>query len=311
MEYQPSGSASAACALHPDQPAQSICGRCGNFMCATCTEHGTYEACPTCREITGDVPGFTWTRSQYSLDGIFSFAWERFTREWVMLSLAALIFLVVIAAFSFVSQLLQLAGTAVHPAVGGGMGVVGSVLQSILQATLTGGFMVVIYDVMKGRQVDLGRMFGQFSNLGTYAVVTLLMMAIVFGTLLVVGLGAGVGWLLGQETGLAIGIGAGTVLIIVPAIWLALPFMFVEMEVALGGEKRGVQVLTNAFRLAEAHRLWMLLFWFIGFLITLFGVLLCCVGLLPALALGNMLKTGLYLALRNGSGLPPLRGQVQ
>ena len=313
MDYQPPsgfGAAGAQCAIHPDQTAQSACTRCGNFMCATCTENGTFDACPSCRQLTGDIPGFGHTRDNYSLDGILSFAWERFKKDWVMLSLAALVFMVVVGGANFVVQILQRIGMAIDPIVGAGFSVVGSILQSVIQGVITGGFVVVLHDAFKGRSTDIGRMFGQFKNLGSYAVATMLMVALVFGLMIVVGIAAGIGYVLGRETGAGVGAIIGGVIIIVPAIWLTLPFMFINMEIALGGETRGVQALTNSFRLADGHRLWMFLFYFVSGLITLGGIIACCVGFFPAYALAMMLQLGLYLALRNGSGLPPMRGQI-
>ncbi len=317
MDYQPPSGASmgpgptgAQCAIHPDQAAQTACTRCGNFMCATCSEMGTFDACPSCRQLTGDIPGFSHTRDNYSLDGILSFAWERFKKDWVMLSLAALVFMIVAGGASFVTQILQAIGTAIDPLVGAGLSVVGSVIQSILQGVITGGFVVVLHDAMKGKSVDIGRMFGQFSNIGTYAVVTLLVFALVFGLMIVVGIAAGIGFAVGGQDGALVGGIIGGVLIIVPAIWLTLPLMFIHMEVALGGETRAVQALSNAFRLADGHRLYLFLFYFVAGLLSLGGVIACCVGLFPAYALAMMLQLGLYLALRNGSGLPPMRGQV-
>jgi hypothetical protein len=39
----------------------------------------------------------------------------------------------------------------------------------------------------------------------------------------------------------------------------------------------------------------------VGGLVTLAGVLACCVGMLPAMGLSYLLMGGLYLTLRNGS----------
>ncbi len=307
MDYQPPA---APCPLHPEQGAQSICARCGNFMCGVCTEGGTYDACPTCRQLTGDVPGFIWTRGSYSLDGILSFVWDRFKKEWVMLSLAALIYFVVVFGAGLIGNVLQAVGMAIHPAVGAGLAVAASIIQYVVQAVITGGFVVIAYDVMKGRAVDLGRMFGQFRNFGAYTVATLLVFALLLTLAIPVGIGAGIGYAIGEETGLFIGMGIGSVIAIFPGFWLLLPWMFLEMEIALGGESSGVQALVSSFKLADGHRLWMFLFGFLAWLMIFGGALLCCIGALPGFALATMLKLGLYLALRNGSGLGPMRGEV-
>ena len=40
---------SAACATHPDRPAQGVCGRCGTFICTGCTVSG--DLCGPCRTL--------------------------------------------------------------------------------------------------------------------------------------------------------------------------------------------------------------------------------------------------------------------
>lgn len=304
------GQSGATCAVHPVRSAQSICARCGNFMCTECTDNGTHEACPSCRALTGDLPGFHWNRETFTLDGLMGFSWEHFKREWVMLSLAALVFFVVLFGFGFVGNILQVVGNAIHEAVGAGFAVIGQFLQSIVQATLTGGFVVLVYGVMRGESADIGKLFSQFSKLGTYAVVTLIYFGLVLIPVGALAAVVGVIWYAaGEEVGLVAAIVAG-LLAIVPLIWLAMPFVLTNMEIALGGETSGSQVVKNAFALANGKRLWMFLFSLVVGLIATGGALACCVGILPAIGLGQILTTALYLALRNGSGLPPLRPQV-
>ncbi len=300
----------APCPLHAQEGAQSICTRCGNFMCGVCTGGGTWEACPNCRQLTGDIPGFVWTRQNHDLGGILSFVWGRFQREWVMLSLAALIYGVVVFAAGLVNNVLQLVGTAIHPAVGGGLAIGGAIVQYVVQAVISGGLAVVLYDVMKGRAVDLGRMFGQFRNFSTYFIGILLVFALSLVVIIPIGIGAGVGYAVGEETGMLAGIGVGSLIAVVPAVWLLLPWMFLEMEIALGGERSGVQALMSSFKLADGNRLWMVLYWILGLVFGIAGLLAFCVGALPAFALATMLKLGLYLALRNGAGLSPMRGDI-
>jgi uncharacterized RDD family membrane protein YckC len=37
------------CTVHPGNPADQVCGRCGNFMCRLCAIHvGTMRVCPAC-----------------------------------------------------------------------------------------------------------------------------------------------------------------------------------------------------------------------------------------------------------------------
>lgn len=301
-------SASPTCAVHSDRPAQSICARCGNFVCVECSDYGTYESCPSCRALTGELPGFTWTRETFSLDGLMGFAWENFKREWVMLSLAALVFMAVLFGASLATNLLQVAGAAIHPVAGGAMQLVSTVVQNLVQGVLTGGLVAVLYGVMKGQAADIGRMFSQFSSLGAYAVATLLQFVVVIVPVAVMaGIAVALRAAVGRDA-MAVAIIVGVVVLIIPAIWVLLPFTLVPMEIALGGETNGTQAVKNAFAIARGKRLWMVLFGIVSGFILLVGALLCCIGVLPAFALTQMLTTALYLALRNGSGLQPMRG---
>ena len=293
----------AQCAIHVDQRAQSICSRCGNFMCNTCAEGGRQEACPTCRDVTGAAT-FPFDRNNYSLDGVLGFSWGHFKREWLMLSVALLVYFVVLIGVSFVSQILQAIGNVVDPKVGIVMLVPGQAIQTLTQMILTAGLGLMFWEVFRGRAVDIGRIFSPFSRFSTFVVATFVQLGILLAGATVLAIPAGIGYLIGQENGAIAGVVIGAVLVIFPLIWLTIPLMFVPFEVAFGGETSGVQAVKNAFRIVEGQRWSTLGFSFISGVITFVGVVACCVGMIPAAALGQMLLFGLYLALRNGSGLP-------
>lgn len=302
----------ARCALDPEETAQAICVRCGNFMCATCTDFGRYDACPTCRALTGEVPGLVCTRDNLTFDAIWSFSWEHFKREWLMLSLSVVVLAVVLAGAGMVSSIAQRIGQEISPIAMGGLAVLGQYLQSIVQAVLMGGLCTVMYAVLRGGPADLGKLFGQFSRLGTYAVLMLVEFAVVLVPVMVVGGLGFAAWHFSQnnlELALAVGGGLG-LLLIVPLLWVWLPLEYATIEVALGGETSGTQALKNAFVLASGKRLWMFLIALVSIPVVLAGMAVCCVGVLPAVALAQLLRVTLYLVLRNGSGLPPLRGQI-
>lgn len=50
MVRAPSG---ATCPEHPDEPAPTVCERCGAFMCRDCSSHYAEERCPRCRPRYG------------------------------------------------------------------------------------------------------------------------------------------------------------------------------------------------------------------------------------------------------------------
>ncbi len=300
------GTQSAQCAIHVDQQARSICARCGNFMCDTCTEGATYEACPTCRAVTG-ADAFPYDRSNYDLSGVLSFAWGHFKREWLMLSVAMLIFFVALVGIGLVSSILQGIGQAIDPGVGIALAVPGQVIQTVVQWVLTAGLGLVFWEVFRGRSVDVGQLFKPFARFGTFVVAMLLYVGLVLAVLTVVGVPAGIAWFIGgEEAALIVGVIAG-VLMLIPLIWVGLPLMYLPYEVAIGGETSALQAVKNTLHIAQGNRLSILGYTFVSGAITMLGVFACCVGIVPAMALGQMVTFGLYLALRNGSGLPPSR----
>ncbi|MGA9523903.1 MAG: B-box zinc finger protein [Myxococcaceae bacterium] len=301
---EPYGTPSAQCAIHADQRAQSICARCGNFMCNTCTEGGAHDSCPTCRDVTG-AGAFPFDRNNYEISGVLGFAWGHFKREWVMLSVAMILYMVILVGVSMVSTVLQAIGNQIHPVAGYAFAVPGQVVQSLVQMVLTAGLGLVFWEVFRGRSVDVGTLFRPFSRFGTFVVAMLVQLGVALAMVTLIAVPAGIGYLIGEEEGAAVGAGIGVVLFIVPMLWVYLPLLFVPFEVVIGGETSGVQAVKNTFRLAEGNRLSILGYSIVGGLIGMVGMFACCVGVVPAVALGQMLLFGLYLALRNGSGLPP------
>lgn len=271
-------------------------------MCDICSEGGTLQSCAACRALTG-TGDFPFTRDNYSFDGVFSFVWEHFKREWLMLSVAMLAFVVLLAGVSFVSQIFQAAGGAIDPVVQFVVLVPMQLVQSVVQFILTAGLAVMFWHVFRGESADVSHLFGQFSRFGSFLVAVLIQYAIILGIVVVLAIPVGIGMAVGGEKGAVIAGGIALVLLIVPMFWVALPLTLIPLEIGLGGETNAVQAVKNAFRLADGHRLSLLGYTFVAGLLAIVGVLACCIGVLPASALGQMLIVGLYLALRNGSGL--------
>jgi uncharacterized membrane protein len=299
----------AHCAVHPEQAASTICARCGNFMCDTCSEGRTQQSCPGCRVLTG-VGSFPFDRESYSLDGVISYAWEHFKREWLMLSLSALVMMVVATGASFATQLLQVGGMAVDPIFGMILALVGQFISAVVQLLLSGGLALIVWDVFRNRTIDIARLFSQFQRLGTYTIAVVLTALVGIAAVLPMAIAAFVGMTLASSTSMEVGITVGVVLGLVaavPAIWLGLPLVLFVFELAVAGESSPVQALKNAFQMAHGQRLSMLLFLLVYAVILVIGFFACCIGIVPATGLGQLLLLGLYLSLRNGSGLAPLQ----
>ncbi|NTX10123.1 hypothetical protein HUA74_28460 [Myxococcus sp. CA051A] len=314
----------AMCPLHPDHLAQRTCTRCGNFMCDTCSEGGTQVHCPTCREREGLGQAFPLDRHNWSVGGLLEVCWERFKREWVMLSVGAILFFAAAMVGSFVSQILSfIGGLSGSTTVTVLMVIVGTVLSWVIQGMGTLGITRMCLDVLQGQRADLGRMFSQLSKLVPYLLTLLLSFAVMlpviilcFGAALAVFVGmSGVSL---AEVGsseeainavisntpphvlvVAFVVGAG--LYIFPGLWLVMPLVLMQPALVDAENPGPVETLKRCFAAAQGQRLGMLGTLFIGAVIFIVGIFLCCLPGIPALAFFQLLLAGLYLSLSKGA----------
>ena len=325
MQNPPSAGFGAKCALHPDRTASHTCARCGNFTCDECNATGTETMCPSCRDLAG-AGAFPFTRDNHSFDGIWNTTFEKWKQEWVMLSVCVLIFFAVIFGVSLFNQLFTVIARAIVGDRGGTKALVlifgitaaiSQIASTIAQSAFLMGLFRVYIDVLNGRKADVARMMTQFSKIGRYflqqaAVFLIIGLPVILylGVLIVVSAAlSGISFddLNHLERDLRPGAIAllifGSLALIPVLIYVALPLQFATMELVYG-DSSPLESIRRAYQLANGHRLSIFGYAFIAGVVAMVGVLACCVGLIPALALGQMLTTGLYLALRNGSGLP-------
>jgi hypothetical protein len=295
------------CARHSGQAAAQTCPRCGNFMCALCTDGGRQELCPACRVRTG-ASTFPFNRGSWDFGSLWSYCSAQFQREWVMLSLCALIFFVVVGGAQFVGTIFQTIAQATEsiPLLIAGAGAT-IVLQYAAQGVMTVGMMHLVFNVLNGGKADVGMLFAQMHKAGRYILAMLLVFVI---ALVPIALFFGVGFGLvtavgGIETPAAVLILVVLSLVfIVAALYFGLPLLLLGAEIAFTDETSPMQLLKNCFAIANGERLSLLGVFIVTILLMVLGVFACCVGVLPASALANLLTAGLYLALRNGAPLP-------
>lgn len=294
-------------------------------MCDECTLGRTVSTCPTCRALTGQAAGFPFSRDAWSFSGIWDFSFGAFKREWVMLSVGVLAMVGVSMVMSAVSRAVtggaSYAGSATLTAAQLAM----SVVSQAIQGVLTMGLLAMAFDVLAGGRADFSRLGSQLPKLGKY-LIQILLLAVVFGVpifLYVAGLAAaaiaasGVGFsveslsnvegLLEHKQALGVLV-VGFVLALAPLVYFTLPLTFATMELVYDDQVGPWQAVANAFTLAKGNRLAMLGVGMVELALVLAGMLACCVGVLPAVALAQTLMACLYLALRNGSGLAPAAG---
>ncbi len=316
----------AKCAIHVDRIATRTCARCGNFTCDECNLGGAEPQCPACRALSG---GDAWpfSRDSYSFDGIWGQALERFKAEWIMVSVGVLILLAVGMVAGIFNSVFQTIARLAIGDRGGTMGIIwvtaistimSQLVSMIVQGTFTMGLFRIIIDVLHGKKADVARILTQLPKLPRYIIQTFLFFVMIGLPALMyfVLLGIAAAVVTGVEVsdpsnfanifkGAGIGVIVIGVLAVFPVIYyFALPLMFATMELVYG-DTTPVESIRRAFIIAKGHRWSIVGFSFISGLVAMVGVLACCVGIIPAMGLAYMLLVGLYLALRNGSGLPP------
>jgi hypothetical protein len=313
----------ARCAIHADVAATLICDRCGNFMCSECSLGGTRSICPTCAALVG-TGTFPFTRDNWEFGKVWDFAWSAFKREWLMLSVAVLISILIAGMLGAVVNGIQSVVTSSTKSIAAiAIGtVVTQLITTLVQGLFEMGLFRISFDVLSGQKADIGRLFSQFSKAGVMIAQKLLIFAIFlvpllgyFTVLTGVAIAVSGGSLdlsdpthlldhLGDSPAPLAVLSLGTLLVLFPLIYVGLPFYFATPELVYVEGVGAVESLRNCWTIARGFRLSIFGFVLLFLVIVFLGLLACCIGLLPAAALVNLLVGTLYLALRTGSSLP-------
>lgn len=318
MNFPPSP-AQAQCALHPTAAATLTCARCGNFMCAECSDQGLATLCPACRKLTG-VAAFPFTRDDFDFGRLWEHVFELWKREWLMVSVAVLVFMllpsVVIVPIGAVAGMAQvlLGAMAKDPAamtaVAIAMQLVTFGLSFAAQAVVQLGLSRVMLDALTGRPIDVGRMFSQLPKVWRAIGVTLLFGLVVF-LVAAAPMVAFVGAVFAKsspDAGLAFGaLGSGTIVLLLVAFvftFIGTLVWTIAIDELAYADCGAIEAVKRAWALLDGMKMRGLGYLFVGFLVAFVGFLACCVGMLPALGLTHLLTTGFFLCLRFGSGLP-------
>jgi hypothetical protein len=313
----------ARCAIHADVAATLICDRCGNFMCSECSLGGTRSICPTCAALVG-TGAFPFTRDNWEFGKVWDFAWSAFKREWLMLSVAVLVSIMIAGMLSAVVNGIQSVVTSATKSIAAiAIGTLATQLIAIMvQGLFEMGLFRICLDVLAGQKADIGRLFSQFNKAGVMVAQKLLLYALFlvpltgyFAVLTGVAIALSGGSIdLNDPTHLLDHLGdsqapfavflLGTLLVLFPVIYVWLPFSFATPELVYVEGVGAIESLRNCWTIAKGFRLSIFGFVLLFILIIFLGVLACCIGFLPAAALVNLLISTLYLALRTGSSLP-------
>ena len=292
----------ALCAIHVDVVATSTCTRCGNYVCSECTGDGRFELCPHCRQRLG-IGDFPFSRDEWSIGGLFNLCWQRFTEQWPMLLVATLIFFGISTAMSFVFQAVSM-GAAADPTVLAVILLVSQVTQNLVNLALSLFMIQVAIDAVLGRGVSLGRalrsMIVFWKALVQYLVLIPTFIPIVLVFVLPIAI------LDDESLGIWIGLG-GSAVLIVPLMYVWLGLFFIQYEIVHDASVGPIEAMRRSWHVARGQRWYVFGVGVLGALIMVAGLLVCCVGVLASYPIALMLFAALYLALRNGSGLPEPR----
>jgi hypothetical protein len=247
---------------------------------------------------------FALTRDSWNFSALLDACMDAFKRDWLLLSVGALLTLLIPYGVSMVGMLAgvivgQLSETLVLP-----VSVVQALLQFAAQGVLTLGLMAMALQALRGAPVELAQLFGQLRQLPRYL---FLVIVITLAALVPVGALAGAGYyaylqgLFALDWGSMAFLGTLSLGLFVLLVYATLPLYFLVPEMLLCAHPGMLQPLRNCYRVVAGQRLGAL-----GVLLASAGAMIagtvaCCVGIFPALALMQLLTGGLYLALRRGS----------
>lgn len=304
-------------------------------MCSDCCSGGAELLCPTCREKT-EQGAFPFTRADFSFNQLFAYAVDTFKRDWLMLCLVVVIFFAIAGLATGVTSALNQLVLALFgggldsetsrenlPALFGALALgtsAGMLFNMVVQGFVMLGLYRVLIDVLDGKKTDLARIFSQGRKLGRYVVLNIFLMLITYVPIvLFFGFIAG-GVLVSAGLSLhelsidamrdamgpaiALGILLATIVLAVFAVWIYPLWIFGVPELVVS-EASALEALQRAWQLGAGLRLTALGFGFVVGLLMLAGAALCCVGLIPAMAIGSLLNLSLFLAARTDPAFPP------
>jgi hypothetical protein len=183
-----------------------------------------------------------------------------------------------------------------------------SLLGYLLGLVMGMGQVRISLDVFEGRQVELGRLFSQFRRLPAMLGLTLAVILPIVALLLLVALGAvavvGVngGQAMGEMEALGVAAGLVGVLLVAPLVVLSLTYYLSLIGLVVQPEVGPIAQLTRTWAALRGQKLASLGLTVVLALVMVGGMMLCCVGYLPAYAFTLLVMTGLYLALNNEGG---------
>ncbi len=309
----------ARCAIHPERSAERTCVRCGNYLCAECTSSAAAGLCLTCESRVGktarktarETAQFQFTRSSFSLDGLVSFAFTRWKEHWPALLVVYFVAAIVVygvgggGAALLTSLLVREDGSAgwlseLHP-VRLGVHVFTSVLQTAVNLVVLGA----CFDALCGRPIEPHSAMSRLKQLPHGILLTLLSFVVIGADIaLHAGIFQAFGGFAAASTRPFVAAG-GTFLVLLPVriyVWLGVAFSIFVL--AAEPESTAIDAIRTSWRMASGQRLAIFGIGLVALVITLLGVVACCVGVFVTAPIATLIMCGLYLALSNFDRAP-------
>ncbi len=249
-----------------------------------------------------------WAPRQITYDEVFSKTWAIFKEQWLMTCAAILIVGGVNMGLSFVQNVIVqiLDATNAEQALVFVVQATLWVLGWVVQIWLTIGQTMVLLDIARGREVNLGKLFSGGPLFVKCALAMLLLWLALAGIgITLVGIPAAVVGLAMQDpAGAAVGAGVGILIAIVPFIIVSL--MFSQFQVLIVDRGLGpMESLRTSAEITNGNKLTIFV---IGILLTVVamiafvaGLLALCVGVIPAMigvgGFGALLLVVAYLCM--------------
>lgn len=249
-----------------------------------------------------------WAPRQIGHDEVFTTTWAIFKDQWGM-ACAAIVIVGAIniginlaeqACAQVVLELTKDQGAVVGTSVLLGIG------RWIVQIWLGIGQTMVMFDIARGREVKLGKLFGGAPFLLT-SILAMILYSLMTGAvaMVLVGIPALLFGLVAQDPAAALG-GAvlGMLIAIVPVIILALMFSQIQMLIVDRGLS-ATDSLRTSYEITNGNKLTLfvlgLMMGAIGLAAVLVGLLALCVGIIPAMigvgGFGSLLLIVAYLMM--------------
>lgn len=299
------GFSAGACAVHPSVPAIATCSRCGNFMCSACESLSRRDLCDACERVVGSFP---LRRESFDVMAALSYSWERYSAQWPLPTLCAIVFFGVTYGIAFAGGVAQFALTGIDPMLGSAASVVTQVVSSVLNAMLMAVLMRFAVAALQGQTLTSDHIAQGLRRSPIFIGLQLGYLAIFVGLMAPLGGLFGVGMVQGVDEGLLFGGLAVAFLVLMPVIiYVMLGIGNAGVEAVIDPEVGLADAFKRSWAVADGERFTMILSGIVTTVLSLLGLVACCVGVLPMWVLSMFLWAATYLGLRSGLLPAPAR----